>query len=110
MAMTDPIADMLTRIRNGLRAEHDTVVIPASKMKIEIARILKQEGVISIDLLKTRTFASRIYVDLEISADGQMTLSDAHEIAHRIHDRVEQEIPDVKHIMIHVNPAQKTES
>ena len=72
--------------------------------------ILKQEGVISIDLLKTRTFASRIYVDLEISADGQMTLSDAHEIAHRIHDRVEQEIPDVKHIMIHVNPAQKTES
>ena len=72
--------------------------------------IMKQEGVLSIDLLKTRTFANRIYVDLEISADGQMTLAEAHEIAHRIHDDVEQEIQDVKHIMIHVNPAQKTDS
>jgi small subunit ribosomal protein S8 len=45
--MTDPIADMLTRIRNANSAEHDTVVIPASKMKIEIARILKQEGYIN---------------------------------------------------------------
>ena len=47
MAMTDPIADMLTRIRNANSAEHDTVVIPASKMKVEIARILKQEGYIN---------------------------------------------------------------
>jgi len=47
MSMTDPIADMLTRIRNANSAEHDTVVIPASKMKIEIARILKQEGYIN---------------------------------------------------------------
>ena len=47
MSMTDPIADMLTRIRNGLSAEHETVVIPSSKMKIEIARILKQEGYIN---------------------------------------------------------------
>ena len=66
--------------------------------------ILNQEGVLSIDLLKTRTFANRIYVDLEISADGQMTLAEAHQIAHRVHDKVEEEIPDVKHIMIHVNP------
>ncbi|MBR4320531.1 MAG: cation transporter [Oscillospiraceae bacterium] len=66
--------------------------------------ILKQDGVLSIDLLKTRTFANRIYVDLEISADGQMTLAEAHQIAHQVHDKVEQEIPDVKHIMIHVNP------
>ncbi len=47
MSMTDPIADMLTRIRNGLHAGHDTVVVPASKMKVEIARILKQEGYIN---------------------------------------------------------------
>ena len=66
--------------------------------------ILQQEGVISIDLLKTRTFANRIYVDLEISVDGQMTLTEAHQIAHQVHDKVEQEITDVKHIMIHVNP------
>ena len=47
MAMTDPIADMLTRIRNGLQAGHETVDIPASKVKVEIARILKQEGYIN---------------------------------------------------------------
>ena len=46
MAITDPIADMLTRIRNGLTAEHETVNVPCSKVKVEIARILKQEGYI----------------------------------------------------------------
>ena len=42
--MTDPIADMLTRIRNGLRAKHDTVLIPSSGLKKEVARILSEEG------------------------------------------------------------------
>ncbi len=42
--MTDPIADMLTRIRNGLQARHSKVEMPSSKLKIEIARILKEEG------------------------------------------------------------------
>lgn len=46
MMMTDPIADMLTRIRNGLQARHEVVEMPASKEKIEIARILKEEGFI----------------------------------------------------------------
>ena len=44
--MTDPIADMLTRIRNGLQARHGKVDIPASKIKLEIARVLKEEGYI----------------------------------------------------------------
>ncbi|MCD6155967.1 MAG: 30S ribosomal protein S8 [Candidatus Atribacteria bacterium] len=44
MAHTDPIADMLTRIRNALKARKESVSIPASKLKIEIARIMKQEG------------------------------------------------------------------
>ena len=47
MSMTDPIADMLTRIRNGIAARHERVDIPASKLKSEIARILKEEGFIS---------------------------------------------------------------
>ncbi|NLC34215.1 MAG: 30S ribosomal protein S8 [Erysipelothrix sp.] len=60
MNVTDPIADMLTRIRNGVRARHDIVEIPASKIKVEIAEILKQEGfitsyVVSGDLMKTIT-------------------------------------------------------
>jgi small subunit ribosomal protein S8 len=46
MNMTDPIADMLTRIRNGVTARHTRVLIPASNMKIAIARILKEEGYI----------------------------------------------------------------
>ncbi len=47
MSMTDPIADMLTRIRNAVRAGHEKVDIPASRLKIEIARILKDEGYIN---------------------------------------------------------------
>ena len=46
MAVTDPIADMLTRIRNAIVPRHETVTIPASKMKLELARILKEEGFI----------------------------------------------------------------
>ena len=46
MSMTDPIADLLTRIRNGIRAKHQSVDIPASNMKREIVRILKEEGFI----------------------------------------------------------------
>jgi len=47
MSMTDPIADLLTRIRNGLSADHETVDIPASKFKIEVARILREQGYIT---------------------------------------------------------------
>ncbi len=46
MTMTDPIADMLTRIRNALKARHDEVNVPSSKMKVAIAKILKDEGYI----------------------------------------------------------------
>lgn len=47
MSFTDPVSDFLTRIRNGIRARHQKVDVPASKLKIEIARILKEEGYIS---------------------------------------------------------------
>jgi len=53
LVVTDPIADMLTRIRNGITARHDSVLIPASKMKMSIARILKDEGfIIDYSVLK----------------------------------------------------------
>ena len=53
MNMTDPIADMLTRIRNAVTAKHTRVLIPASKMKLSIARVLKEEGYIKdIEILK----------------------------------------------------------
>ena len=47
MSFTDPIADMLTRIRNAVSAKHDSVTIPCSKEKLEIAKILKSEGFIT---------------------------------------------------------------
>jgi small subunit ribosomal protein S8 len=47
MTMTDPVSDLLTRIRNASAARHDTVDIPSSKLKLEIARILKEEGYVS---------------------------------------------------------------
>lgn len=47
MTFTDPIADMLTRIRNAARVSHETVSIPASKLKVELAKVLKEEGYIS---------------------------------------------------------------
>ncbi len=67
--------------------------------------ILKQPGVEGIDLLHTRQFGNKIYIDLEIAVDRNISLIDAHNIAESVHSNVEQEYPNVKHIMIHVNPA-----
>lgn len=67
--------------------------------------ILAQDGVIRIDLLQTRIFGNKIYVDLEISADGEKKLKETHAIAQNIHDLLEAKYPKIKHIMIHVNPA-----
>lgn len=65
----------------------------------------KQPGVIRVDMLKTRVFGNKIYVDLEIGADGNETLREAHAVAEEVHNRIENEFPKVKHIMVHVNPA-----
>ena len=62
------------------------------------------EGVKSVDLLRAREFASRLYVDIEISADATLPLVKAHDIARSVHDAVEHEFPRVKHVMVHVNP------
>ncbi len=61
-------------------------------------------GVMKIDLLQTRVFGNKIYVDMEIRADGKLTLEAGHEIARQVHVAVETAFPDVKHIMVHVNP------
>lgn len=66
--------------------------------------VMKQEGVLGVDLLLTRTFGNKIYVDIEICADGDKTLREAHAIAEAVHDSVEREFAKVKHIMVHVNP------
>ena len=70
--------------------------------------IEKQPGVIRIDLLHTRQFGDKIYIDLEIAVDGNIRLVEAHGIAENVHHKVEQEFPNVKHVMIHVNPANES--
>ena len=65
---------------------------------------LAQEGVAGVDLLHTRVFGNKIYVDIEIEVDGEMRLRDAHSIAESVHDAIENTFPKVKHIMVHVNP------
>ena len=66
--------------------------------------ILDIEGVIDIDLIKTRLFGTKIYVDVEISADKEQTLASSHDIALKVHDEIEKNFKNVKHCMVHVNP------
>ena len=74
--MTDPIADMLTRIRNGLGAGHETVVVPASKMKIEIARILKEEGYIANYSVEGETAKEKVItITLKYAANNQKVIT-----------------------------------
>lgn len=69
--------------------------------------IEEQPGVVGIDLLRTRQFGNRIYVDLEISVKRDISLLEAHSIAESVHSSVEEKFPSIKHIMIHVNPAEE---
>jgi len=75
MKTTDPIADMLTRIRNANQQRHETVVIPASKMKIEIAKILKQEGFITTYSVSGEKAAEKIItVTLKYGVDNSRVI------------------------------------
>ena len=72
--------------------------------------VLSNDDVVGVDLMRTRTFGNKIYVDAEICADDTLTLREAHAIAEAVHDDIERRFPNVKHIMVHVNPAmQQTE-
>lgn len=66
--------------------------------------IAAQDGVKSVDSLHSRMFGNKVYIDLEISVDRDLPLHEAHDIADRVHDNVEKNFSNIKHIMIHVNP------
>ena len=68
------------------------------------ALILAQPGVLGLDLLQTRLFGAKIYVDAEIAVQADLPLQKAHDIAEEVHDKMEEEFPMVKHCMVHVNP------
>jgi small subunit ribosomal protein S8 len=98
MSMTDPIADMLTRIRNGIQARHDRVELPASKLKVEIARILKSEGFIrNYRLTGEEKTQSTLRIDLKYSEDGEPVIHGIERVSRpgrRVY-RNKQEIPRV---------------
>jgi len=73
--MTDPIADMLTRIRNALRAEKQTVEIPASKVKVGIARVLKDEGYINDFRFLDVGPQGILRIYLKYGPEGEMVIS-----------------------------------
>ena len=71
----------------------------------EIRKCIEEiDGVKRIDKLMTRRFGAKIYVDLEIAEDPNITLLEAHKVAETVHDNIENKLPQVKHCMIHVNP------
>jgi len=87
----------------------DKMVDKSCDEEIEIQmkeKIKSESGVKSILSFHTRMFGSRIYVDTEIIVDGNIPLRDAHEIAERVHHSIESSFPEVKHCMVHVDPAE----
>lgn len=74
MSHTDPIADMLTRIRNGLMVEKPEVAVPTSKIKVEVVKLLKSEGYINGYKLDESSFPAQIIVDLKY--DGKKPVID----------------------------------
>ena len=68
------------------------------------ACVLNNKGVRGVDMLHTRIFGNKIYVDIEIQVDASYTLKKAHGIAKEVHDDIEENFPKVKHIMVNVNP------
>ena len=97
MSMTDPIADMLTRIRNGIQARHERIEVPASKLKVEVARILKSEGFISNYKLTEDKVQGTLRIYLKYSAEGEPVIHGIERISRpgrRVY-RSKDEIPRV---------------
>ena len=97
MSMTDPIADMLTRIRNGITSRHERIELPASKLKVEVARILKNEGFISNYKVVEERPQSTLRVYLRYSDNGEPVIHGIERISRpgrRVY-RAKDEIPRV---------------
>lgn len=109
----DPIASVVICIfilkvaydifRDALNKMLDTSCSEEYENKIS-NYIAQQPGVVHLDMLRTRMFGNKVYIDTEISVDGDLPLRDAHDIAQHVHDSVEHNFDNIKHIMIHVNP------
>jgi len=95
-------------LKDSLDKMLDTPCKPALEQEL-MELISSQPDVFGLDLFQTRQFGSKIYIDAEIRLDGRLTLLEAHAISERVHDAVEASHPEIKHIMIHVNPSAVSE-
>ena len=80
MVMTDPIADMLTRIRNANKMRHEVVAIPYSKVKAEVLEVLKQEGFINSYVVEKVDGHKKVKIDIEFVAVGLISIPDEKEL------------------------------
>ena len=110
----DPIASVvicLFILKQGISIIYDALkkMLDTScgeQFEEEVRQLVDAENQVGhIDMLRTRMFGDKVYIDMEIAIDGSMQLTDAHAIAERVHDDIEHAFPEVKHVMIHVNPA-----
>ena len=110
----DPIASVvicLFILKQGISIIYDALkkMLDTScgeQFEEEVRQLVDAESQVErIDMLRTRMFGDKAYIDMEIAIDGSMQLTDAHAIAERVHDDIEHAFPEVKHVMIHVNPA-----
>ena len=81
MSLTDPVADFLTRIRNAIRARHQKLDVPASKLKAEIARILKEEGYISNFKTTEENGRAVLRVYLKYGANNEAAIRDLERVS-----------------------------
>lgn len=79
--MTDPVADFLTRVRNAIRAKHQKVDVPASKLKAEIARILKEEGYISNFKVTEENGQKLLRVYLKYGSNNEATITNLERVS-----------------------------
>ena len=79
--MTDPIADMLTRLRNGNAAYHDEINMPSSRVKVEIAKVLKQEGYIRDYAVTKADVGSKLTIELKYGPNRERTISGVRRIS-----------------------------
>jgi small subunit ribosomal protein S8 len=75
VSASDPIADLLTRIRNGLQADHDDVLLPASRLKIEVARILTEQGYVESYAVEPGRVGQSLRVTLKYTEDRKPVIS-----------------------------------
>lgn len=109
----DPIAGVVVSIMvvkvgidiysQSVKGLVDEAADPETRMKIK-SIVLENPGVVSIKDMRTRKFANHVYVDLDIKVDGKISVTEGHNIALEVHDRVEKKMDSVKHVMVHVEP------